>query len=81
MDLVFEYARAYGGVPRPDQSWHEVLAGVARVERFETRDKLTVADGVSLGQPPVDDGQAGIRALERVKAEREVYPLRGIRGV
>jgi hypothetical protein len=80
MDLVFEYARAYGGVPRPDQSWHEVQAGVARVERYETRDRLALADGVMLGQPAPDEGAAAVRALQRGALEREVYPLRGIRG-
>ena len=74
MDLVAEYAHAYGGAPRPDQPWHEIAALASRIGRFDLRTALQVADGVMLGQPPSEETVV-IRSMERAKLNRLAYPL------
>lgn len=74
MDLVADYARSYGGVPRRDQSWHEVLALAARVSRNDLREKLIIADGMTLGQPS-SGPDAVTRASLRASLERIVQGL------
>lgn len=69
MDLHAEYARTYGGPPRPDQSWHEVLAMARRVARFDARARMIVHDGSILGNP-VDAKQGGIRQMQVNKLRR-----------
>ena len=74
MDMVAEYAHAYGGAPRPDQPWHEVLALASRVARFDVRGRLQIADGTLMGQP-VDEGSRGVAMQQRAALRRAAYPL------
>lgn len=76
MDLVAEYAHAYGGAPRPDQPWPEVLALFDRVGRFAARKTLEVTDGVSLGQRPQDDSEVGRRQIIISGLARRASPAR-----
>lgn len=57
------YSRVYGGPPRRDQSWHEVLAMARQVGRFDARARLIVRDGMALAQP-VGEKEAGIRGMQ-----------------
>lgn len=69
MDLVAAYAARYGGVPRDEQPWHEVMGLAERIGGIEARQLLLTADGMALSRP-VPDGYAGIRAIEVSKLER-----------
>ena len=71
MDLVANYARTYGGPPRPDQPWHEVLALARRVGRFDARDLLTVFDGTRLSQPAENET---IRAMQISALRKIAHP-------
>lgn len=62
MDLHAEYSRCYGGPPRADQSWHEVLAMGRRIRRFAARERLIVRDGTVLGGP--SDESVAIRGMQ-----------------
>lgn len=73
MDLVADYARTYGGAPRHDQPWHEVLALLSRTARFEMRDRLIVADGTVLGQPVAESERAQTQLL-KAKLRDIAYP-------
>jgi hypothetical protein len=73
MDIVADYAHAYGGVPRAEQTWHEVLALVARVRRFDLRQALAVEHGTRWAQP-VDPKWQGVAAMEAAKRQRIAYP-------
>lgn len=77
MDVVAEYAAAYGGAPRPDQPWHEVLALVVRAPRFEQRRVLHSASGAALAQGPDMSGQ---KEMVLGAIERNAYPFEGPRG-
>ena len=66
MDMVAEYAHAYGGPPHPEQPWHEFLALVQRTARFRDRQLLQVWDGTALAQV----GENSTLALYRAKLER-----------
>lgn len=70
MDLTAEYARMYGGAPRADQSWHEVLGLVRRINRFEARARLAVLDGSSLAQPAGDSAASSLRGMQLAKLQR-----------
>ena len=72
MDIEAEYAKAYGGVPRPDQSWHGVLALLARAGRFENRQLLQIINGTVMGQP-VGEAHFGQRMLQIAGIERKAY--------
>ncbi|HWP38948.1 MAG TPA: hypothetical protein VNL18_15485 [Gemmatimonadales bacterium] len=70
MDWEAEYAARYGGPPRPDQPWHQVLALMARIGRFAARDILRVVEGTFLARPPEDEFSAGQRQLRLDQLER-----------
>lgn len=81
MDVLAEYADRYKHMPPPEMPWHEFLALVSRVDRFDVRDRLRLADGEILGQP-VSEKDMGIRQLQRAKLEGIAWPWRkSIRGV
>ena len=70
MDLEADYARHYGGSPRAEQSWHGVLAYIARIGRFDTRDILHTMTGHALSKAPSKD-MAGQKAILVAKLERQ----------
>lgn len=69
MDMEAEYASHYGGAPRAEQTWHQVVAYVQRIGRFETRDFLHMTDSHMMAQPVPKD-MVGQRAMVRAKLER-----------
>lgn len=71
MDVVAAYAEKYGGVPRDEQSWHEVLSLVARIPGFEARQKIIVADGTALSRPAMDAAAGTMRQMLLRKLERQ----------
>ncbi|MGH2406418.1 MAG: hypothetical protein ACRDGN_18445 [bacterium] len=74
MDLVAEYAHAYGGVPPLDRPWHELYALAVRTDRFDARDRLRLAEGAMLGRPPVDEGDIGQRMLRIAELQQRADP-------
>lgn len=79
MDLIAEYASEYGGVPRDDQPWHEVLALIVRSPRFASRRVIELTAGAALTAPTADaDGR---REMMIAGLERTAFPFRqGARG-
>lgn len=73
--MLAEYARLYGGAPRPEQPWHEVIALVQRAERFEVREIILAARGTAMGQP-ISEKVLGQRALLEAKLHDIAYPGR-----
>lgn len=69
MDLHAEYSRTYGGAPRADQPWHEVLAMVRRCARFDARARSIVRDGTVFGQP-IDKSDAGLHSMKLTALRR-----------
>jgi hypothetical protein len=74
MDLVAEYAHAYGGAPRPDQTWHEVVALALRASRFDARLRMAVRDGTILAQPAGEKYDA-LQQIQRARVSRMAYPF------
>lgn len=70
-----EYSRTYGGPPRADQSWHEVLAMARRVGRFDARARMIVHDGM-VYSAPVDKKDSGIRGMQLNAMRRMAGELR-----
>jgi hypothetical protein len=62
-----EYANRYKHLPADTMSWHRFLSLVVRASRFETRDRLVVADGTLMGQPATSEQGAGQRMLMDAK--------------
>lgn len=75
MDMVVEYADRYKHHPAtvPRMTWHEFVAFVDRTGRYEARDRLIMADAVTLGQP-VDPSQMALRMMEKAGLERLAWP-------
>lgn len=70
MDLVFEYAKCYGGPPGPTLSWALFLEGVRRTARFNAREMLRAIDGPSVAVSMLSSEGAGERHLMRARLER-----------
>lgn len=75
MDMQAEYLERYKHYPPPEMTWHEVVAMVARVDRFEIRDRVIAAEAMEWGQPGVRADAVG--NLSRAKFERLAFPGRG----
>jgi len=48
--MVAEYANRYKHLPPDDIPWHLFLALLTRAQRFETRDRLVIQDGMLYAQ-------------------------------
>lgn len=70
MDWEAEYAERYGGPPRSDQPWHQVIALMERIGRFRAREILCVVEGNLLSRPPQQAGDTGHRELRLAELER-----------
>lgn len=72
MDWETEYARRYHHAPRADQRWHQVLAYLERIPRFDARDLLHqvqasgMAEGLKAG--------TGETQMVYAKLERTAWP-------
>ena len=75
MDLQAEYLERYKHYPPADMTWHELMAMVARVDRFEVRDRVIAAEAIEWGRPGIRD--EGVGNLQRAKFERLAFPGRG----
>jgi hypothetical protein len=69
MTLIALYAEKYGGAPRDEQPWHEVVALLDRIPGLDARERLLIAHGTALGQP-VDSSQMGMREMELMQIKR-----------
>jgi len=78
MDWIWEYVDRYKHHPKsvPGLMWHEFVGAIERLGRFDLRERLLVADGISLGQPAQSEDYVAIRAMEREKLDRVAYPWR-----
>lgn len=76
MELVAEYADRYKHTPPPETTWHEFVALLERVDRFDLRDRLRIRDGQLLSGP-VDPSHARIAVLEADRMNRLAYPGKG----
>jgi len=76
--MVTEYLERYKHHPAavPGMTWHEFAYHVDRRGEFQVRDRLVLADAVSLGQPAQSGSDLAFRAMERRRLERIAWPER-----
>lgn len=75
MDFEAEYLERYKHYPPSDMTWHEMMAMVSRVDRFEVRDRVIAAESMEMGRPGATD--SGVGNLERAKFQKIAFPGRG----
>lgn len=56
--MVAEYANRYKHLPPDEMPWHLFLSLLTRAQRFETRDRLVIQDGMVAAQPGSKSGEA-----------------------
>jgi len=76
MDIVWEYAAAYGGPPRASDSWALFCAGAVRCTRFTARQLYHAMMGPSFALAGLSSEGAGSRTLMTEELSRLAFGSR-----